>query len=89
MPETESGLLHVRTDASAQLPICKEQFSSLKGEVTRTNNALFGPDGTDGMMARQLTMETKLNTIYKIITYLVTPGMVITIIIQAWELMKR
>ena len=88
MTEGDGGINHVRTDASPPLPICKEQFTSFKNELMRTNNALFGPDGTDGIMARQLKMETRLDTIYRILAYIITPTTIIAVVAQLWSVVK-
>lgn len=56
MPETD-GNTPIRTDASKPLPDCDRRFDNIEGKVGTVTNALFGPDGTGGLVKKMDRIE--------------------------------
>jgi len=88
MPETD-GKAIPRTDASAPLLVCDANFKEHGAQMDKMSNALFGPDGTDGLVGRYSVLETKLNTIYKIVTFIITPSLFLSVIAQLWVILSK
>lgn len=59
MPETEGGshITQLRNEGSEPLKDCERRFSTIEKKVDTLSNALFGPDGTNGLVKKMDRIE--------------------------------
>ena len=59
MPETEGGshITQLRHEGSEPLKDCERRFSTIEKKVDVMSNALFGPDGTNGLVKKMDRIE--------------------------------
>lgn len=58
MPETEGGhITQLRTEGSEPLKDCERRFSTIERQMDNMSSALFGPDGTSGIIKKMDRIE--------------------------------
>jgi hypothetical protein len=59
LPETEGGshITQLRHEGSEPLKDCERRFSTIEKKVDVMSNALFGPDGTNGLVKKMDRIE--------------------------------
>ena len=79
------GATHARTNASLPLADCERRFLTMEIGIKRMNDALFGPDGTNGMAAKVNKIETQTGFIrYVGQSVFGVVVVIITLILSRW-----
>ena len=53
MPETDGGkATQLRTEGSEPLKDCDRRFTNIEGDIVSIRGALFGPNGTNGLVRK-------------------------------------